>query len=844
MQKLSRILALLLCLVLLGSCFFSSVPAAFSAETEAAAPEPMETAEAGAPSGDGSALTETAPIDTEPADTEPADTEPADTEPAVTEPTVTEPTVTEPTVTEPAVTEPAVTEPAVTEPSDPEPTDPEPTDPTEPPAPPEPPEPPVWEMTDEQIIEKFSIRDDWARKALIFAVRYQLLAGKGDNNLAPKDNTTHSELATILMKILKTEKADPLTRFTDVKSSSWYFLPMGRAVSLGIFPIANPNATTLTPKKPVTREEAFVALARMFGVHGDSKQAIYAFSDWRDVSPWAATDLAAMIETCHIAGSDGKLNPQDQISRREYAQVLYRLLSWVGTELPAANCTGAFGLGSSAVAKGTTVNGDLLLSTDAVNLRLENLTVTGKLILQGNDTVNLRLKNSNIHELVVCRPTVLHGEDSSIHTLIVHNTLSCYANATAAQVYKTLVVAGGFSVGTVNMMNNAGMTVANGASVTRVNVLGNNVYINGNGQIQTLEQRGRNLTNYCATGNVINNPFNTVHTVSVTRLDNGNATESAPTVTMKLKLSNMPSGWSECDLVWFVDGHEISRSTRNLLKEGSEISASYNFSNYMDAFHSSVPFTVYLTIDGQQAMIYRGSVSVTESVARAAAAVRTQNVQGKLRAAGKLYTSDSLTNVIRSVPANTQVTILMSRSSTATKVRMQDGTVGWMNYYNVAIVPGSYYTTQDYSTAVKEYYVNNIRNWGSSKSYMIWVSLYTQRVNIFKGSKGHWTLIRSGPIGSGRNDCPTPVEDASLLYHTTWYYPAPGHNPPFYCHHVTVFDSARGFHSRPTKWGEPIGSILYAGIGYPCSAGCIRLLDEDCIYIHDVLPLGTTVHIY
>ena len=51
-------------------------------------------------------------------------------------------------------------------------------------------------------------------------------------------------------------------------------------------------------------------------------------------------------------------------------------------------------------------------------------------------------------------------------------------------------------------------------------------------------------------------------------------------------------------------------------------------------------------------------------------------------------------------------------------------------------------------------------------------------------------------------------------------------------------------HSRPTKWGEPIGSILYDAIGYPASAGCIRMLDEDCIYIHDKLPLGTAVHIY
>ena len=827
MQKISRTLALLLCLVLLGSCLFPSVPTAMSAETEAVAAEPLETAETEAP-----AVPETLPNtpgtdETVPA-TEPVVTEPVETEPVVTEPVETEPVVTEPVETEPVVTEPVETEPVVTEPTEP----------------PEPPEPPVSEMTDEQIIAKFSIRDDWARNALIFAVRYGVLSGKGGDNLAPKDNTKHSELATILMSILKTEQTVSLARFTDVKSGSWYVPAFEKAVSLGIFPIADPNATTLTPNRYITREEAFVALARMFGVHGDSKQALYSFNDWRDVSPWAATDLAAMIETCNIAGSGGNLNPQRNITRRELVQVLYRLLNWIGTELPSQSCSGCMGLGSANVPANTSVDGDLLLSTDASTLWLEGLTVTGRLILQGNGRVVVHLNNCSIQEITACRPAEIHLEGSSIVNLLtVHNVVKLYGGVDCAKCFKTLIVAEG-TVGTINMMNNAGMTVGAGALVKRVNVFGRDVYINGSGRILTLEQRGENLINRCATDNVIDNPFNTVYDVTVTRLDQGVATESAPNVTMRLRLFNMPLGWSEADLVWFVDGKEVSRTFRNLLREGSDISATANFSSYMDGLHNTVPFTVYLTLEGKQTMIYRGDVNVSESVARIAANVRTMDVQGYAKAGGILYSDSSLTSKTGSISANTRFTILMSSNSRATKIRLQDGTVAWTNYYNVGIVSGTYYTTKDYSTAVKEYYVNNIRNWGSNKGYMIWVSLYTQRVNIFKGYKGHWTLIRSGPIGSGRYDCPTPVEDASLLYHTTWYYPEPGHVPPFYCHHVTVFDTARGFHSRPTKWGEPVGSILYEGIGYPCSAGCIRLLDEDCIFIHDVLPLGTAVHIY
>ena len=381
-------------------------------------------------------------------------------------------------------------------------------------------------------------------------------------------------------------------------------------------------------------------------------------------------------------------------------------------------------------------------------------------------------------------------------------------------------------------MNNSGMTVATGALAKRVNVLGDNVYINGNGQIQTLEQRGANLTNVCNTGTTTQNLYNTASTVEGVRQDSAEATESTPSVTMMLKLKNMPEGWSECDLVWFVDGKEVSRTFRNLLKEDSVISQSYNFRSYMDGLHDSVYFTVYITINGKQAMIYRGCVNIKESVQQIASTIRTQNVQGKLRADGKLYTSSTLSTLKRSLPAGTQFTILQS-------------TEGWTNYYNVAIVSGTYYTTKDYSPAVKEYYVNSVRSWGSNTSYMIWVSLYTQRVNIFKGYKGHWQLIRSGPIASGRNDCPTPVEDVSLWGKTErWNYPAPDHNPPFYCHSVSYIDSARGFHSRPTKWGEPYGSILYDAIGYPASAGCVRLMDSECIFIYQSVPVGTAIHIY
>lgn len=808
MRKTIRTAALLLCLALLVGLVFSdgavSLPAA-AAETEPA-------------------------VTTEP--TEPIVTTEAPEPVVTTEPT--EPVVT----TGPA--EPEPTGPSEPEPTDPEPTEPEPTDPE----PTEPPEPPVSEMTDEEIIAKYNIPNDWARSALIFAVRNGILAGKGNNDLAPRDNTTHAELATMLISILKTDKMASLSKYTDVKSSSWYYDWMAKAVSLGIFPIADPNATTLTPNVKITREEAFVALARMFGVHGQGRQTIYQFSDWKDVSDWAAEDISALIDAGCIAGNQGRILPQDNITRRELVQVLSRLLTKVGTEMPSQDFTGQMGLGASTVPANTTVNGDLLLSTDATSISLQGLTVTGRLILQGNGKVNLTLTGCNINHLVLCRDAEIWS-NAALKTVTSYKLVKLHCDAGTVNVYQTLIIAdAGLTVNTVNAYYDCGIT--NNGTVNTMNVLGDSVYINGDGLIKTLNLKADELTNRCNTNSTVNVPHNTVDSITATRTDSNKATEANPKVKMTLKLQNMPEGWSECDLKWYVNSEFAAETKRDLLKEGSTISQTYNFSKFLDGFHTQVLFTVYITVNGKQRLLYKGYVNVEEAVATIAQNVRTQNVQGQLRNKGNLYTSMDLTTVKKSnIAAGTQVTILQSRNSTATQVRMQDGTTGWMNYYNVAIVNGTYYTTLDYSTAVKEYYVNKVRNWGSSKQYMIWVSLYTQKINIFQGSKGNWHLIRSGPIASGRNDCPTPVEDVTIHSKTMrWNYPYPGHDPAFYCHHVSVFDSARGFHSRPTKWGEPEGSILYWAIGYPASAGCVRLMDEDCIFIYENCPIGTAVHIY
>lgn len=832
MRKSLRIISLLLCLVLLSGLVFATEPTALpEPETETAAGLPDSGTSPAAEEEGGEpvyALTETGASANEATEPVTEATEP------VTEPT--EP-VTE--ATEP-VTEP--TEP-VTEPTEPV------TEPTEPPAPPEPqppipPEPKVkvpkagasatLNLTDKKIIAQYSIEDNWARKALVYAVRNRILAGRTDTDLAPLANTTHAEMAAILMRILNTKKAASLSRFTDVPKSAWYYKTMQKAVSLGIWPIANAGATKLTPNQAITREEAFVAIARAFGVHSTDKQGIYKFSDWRNVSAWAVNDLAAMADLGFISGADNnKLLPKSKISRRELAQVLYRILTRVDTGITVSSFKGRYALGSWYVPPKTKFTGDLILSTDETSVVLKKVSISGKLTLQGNGALKIWLTDCSVNSVVACRPTTLYSA-KGVKTVTANKALVCCGNVDTVNAYGDLTIPAGCSVGTVNVM--AGSKITVNGKVGSMNVLGSKAVVSGSGSIDTMTVRGTGLKNSCATGKVVNNPYKTAKDVKAVRTDKYTAANIAnPTVSLSLRLSNMPDGQSDCTLYWYANNKLMSNTKQNLLKEGSVISKDLDLTQFLDGSTKSVSIKVAIEINGVKATVYSGTLGVSGSLKDAAANIRTQNVQGTVRAQGTLFSSYSMTTPLCTVPANTQVTILMSSNSTATKLRLQDGTVGWMNYYNVAVSNEKFYTTADYSTALKEYYVNNVRKCTSKTGWLIWVSLYTQRVNIFKGSKGNWKLYNSGPISSGRNECPTPVEVASLLYHTRWNY------ENYYCYKVTVFDDARGFHSRPTGWD---GSVYYAAMGYPASHGCVRLLDAQLDIIHDQCPLGTAVYIY
>ncbi len=145
----------------------------------------------------------------------------------------------------------------------------------------------------------------------------------------------------------------------------------------------------------------------------------------------------------------------------------------------------------------------------------------------------------------------------------------------------------------------------------------------------------------------------------------------------------------------------------------------------------------------------------------------------------------------------------------------------------------------DYQDYEKETWVN-AKGHASETDYLIWVNISMQRVNIFKGSKGNWKLVRSAIVGSGAPGHSTPVG----VYTTTYKQAAGWTTSTYTCRPVIGFKKNTGyaFHSRLYYPGS--NKLTDARIGFPVSHGCIRMYDEDVNYIYDNIPIGSTVVVY
>lgn len=168
----------------------------------------------------------------------------------------------------------------------------------------------------------------------------------------------------------------------------------------------DPRGNGFDPKEFV--EQAFVVLARAIKLE-PAESVIRTFSDTAEISVWAKGYIFALVNGGYIQGSGGMLRPKASITRAEFAQVMYNLISqYINeegeyTEVAEGNVmVNAPGV----TLKGLTVKGDLIIG-DGVgdgDVTLEDVTVTGRMVVRGGGENSIIIRgNSNVSNVIVSR---------------------------------------------------------------------------------------------------------------------------------------------------------------------------------------------------------------------------------------------------------------------------------------------------------------------------------------------------------------------------------------------------------------------------------------------------------
>lgn len=172
---------------------------------------------------------------------------------------------------------------------------------------------------------------NWSKDAMEFAVKNNFITGVGEDKIAPKAALTRAQLAAILSRVMQTGAGDvsALDNFTDADKNAWYAGAMAKAVELNIL---YGDGDSIYPDRPVTRQELFTILVRAFSVTGGDESTLASYNDAGSISSWAKAAISAMIAQGYAAGYEDKtLRPAQQVTREEFAQLLYRMQEFYGS---------------------------------------------------------------------------------------------------------------------------------------------------------------------------------------------------------------------------------------------------------------------------------------------------------------------------------------------------------------------------------------------------------------------------------------------------------------------------------------------------------------------------------
>lgn len=200
--------------------------------------------------------------------------------------------------------------------------------------------------------------------------------------------------------------------------------------------------------------------------------------------------------------------------------------------------------------------------------------------------------------------------------------------------------------------------------------------------------------------------------------------------------------------------------------------------------------------------------------------VRTFYFKGKTTR--NVWVEDMTTGKKYQLPKGTPLTSKLKVGSYL-KANLETGEIVQVKSSAVKLSGIDFDSSEDYTREVKEGFVNSKGNYlASPTEYLVWISHYRARVNIFKGSAGKWKLVRTCLVAIGRAGSVRGLRAINGRERSSFYDALPA---------IMWSPHGNAFHA-----------MMGATPGTAVSSGCIRCQTPDLWYLYDNIPDGTTVY--
>lgn len=215
--------------------------------------------------------------------------------------------------------------------------------------------------------------------------------------------------------------------------------------------------------------------------------------------------------------------------------------------------------------------------------------------------------------------------------------------------------------------------------------------------------------------------------------------------------------------------------------------------------------------------------------------VKAIEVDAVINNSCRFYSDQYMRKYTKTLTKGEKLKFLRDKDQKSAYIRLKNGQTGWVPYKYLTISKTDYSNAEPITDGQKNLYVN-YKGYDSSTKYLIWVNVERQEVNVFIGSKGKWTLNRTIPCSSGKND--TPTINGEYQYYKVYKKRS---LKEYYVYNFMRYYDSFAIHSIPFNYNNTIND---AELGEPRSHGCIRVSVEDSNWLVKYIPLKTKVVIY